>query len=46
MSTLVGLTGGFSCSEVGIHKFDCHQQVAESVKVETYLKNAESRKEL
>ena len=24
MSTLVGLTGGATCSEVGISRFDCH----------------------
>ena len=32
MSTMIGVTGGASCSDMGITKEDCKSQVAESVK--------------
>ena len=32
MSTMVGLTAGVSCNDVGITKSDCHKEIQESVK--------------
>ena len=32
MSTMVGLTAGVSCSDIGITKQDCQSQMADSVK--------------
>lgn len=43
MSTMVGMTAGVSCSEVGITYQDCSSQMGESVKSYMRLRQPEIR---
>ena len=46
MSTMVGLTAGASCNDLGITNYDCKSQLAESVQSQTRLKQPEVRQQI